>query len=346
MEGKRQEIVELYMTSKADVGKVVDSLILKLKTYLVGNKNDREMRYMLLKLETVQLSCLQDSHQACVDKIRPMFEDLLVCPNITYLEMTFLSRLIEVSPTYDMMLQCEKLVLDQVETKYRDHKKYVSIKFSLSVNILARLIKAKYPSLNAMATEGDRNKIDALFTHHLAFAREVAERNNLDDWLALLNMREGIFYLKPKLVDKGITWLRDKGLDGLFPTALDELIKYYPYFEDDLTSTMLNLMTGYWVRKAMEAKKITVESVAHCIGLGEATTHKNLNGLGFKQVHLHKLAKMFDVDANVLTYGPAHLHPNLGDEWDQMLAQLTNTYRGRNIKGKEKLMSLLKAVVD
>ena len=113
----RQKIVDKYFTIKYDTGRDVDRLLLRLQTYLTNNPDDWEMRLMDLKLKIGQLSSRTNDFVICSAMAQPMFDELLGCEQITYLEVTYLARAVEVAPTYALAKETSEKLLNLLETK-------------------------------------------------------------------------------------------------------------------------------------------------------------------------------------------------------------------------------------
>ena len=314
----KQKIVDKYFALKFDTGRDVDRLISRLKTYLNSDPDDREMRFLQLKLQIGRLLARVNDFDTCSLMAKPMFDELLGCQQMTYLEVNVLARVIEVAPTYAQAKEASEKLMDLLETKYSQEPKCKNVKWIISINMAARLLVAKYPDAHMLAVEGDQKEIQALFLQHIEFAKEVAERNNLDHWLAYLHFKEGLFFANVQLTEESLNQLKELSVQRLYPDAIADLVTYHNAFGDELSTKLHSQVTGRLVRRALREHQIAEEDVAELFGMNSTSFQNLLRGSRrFQHLHLLKLSLLMDKPVTYFTPGPRALRSLNTDHIDE-----------------------------
>ncbi|MCL2841298.1 MAG: helix-turn-helix transcriptional regulator [Defluviitaleaceae bacterium] len=282
----------------------VDKLIKKLESYSVENDFDREIEYLLIVIKAGKESYKSSDFELCKNIAMPMFEGLNNIDNLSFFEVVFFARVIEFAPTFEQLKDCESKISALLETKYKHEKSYEVVKWMISTNMLSRLVRAKYPDVNSIKTEGDRKEIEKLFSHHLSLTKTICNKMGLLAYLAMAEVREGVFYTDAELIDKSISWLKKNERKTWYPSAIDELLTYYRHLGDEITKSQLDILVGYRIKKKRESENIHIDDAAEYLGLTDKGLEQIESGrIGAKNIHLYKLSYLFNVEMNYFYHG-------------------------------------------
>jgi len=282
----------------------IDKLIRKLDEYISKNESYRELKYLLIVLKSVKEDYRSSNFELCKKIVMPMFEELNGIDDLSFFEIIFFASVIEFAPTFEQVKYCEQKITSLLETKYKQEKKYEMVQWMISKNMLSRLVRAKYPSVNTINTEGNRKEIQELFDRNLKIAKAICKKMGLLADLAMVEIREGVFSTDAELIDKGMNWLSKNERKNWYPSAVDELLTYYRHLGDEITKQQLDILIGYRIRKIREAQEIHVEEAAEFIGLTDNALEQIESGRrGAKNIHLYKLSQLFKVDISYFYYG-------------------------------------------
>jgi|GEM_PF-1709962 len=280
-----------------------DNFIRRLRTYIANNGPDREIEYILIDKQIGKESYRSSNFELCKNMAMPIFEELqkddICIPS--FLEITVLARIIEFAPTFESAKAMVQKLFDFLEKEYSNEKKYKTVKWMVSFNFLPRLVREKYSS--SLNTEEYQNEVKSLFEHHLKLSKDVSNRNGLPAHTAMLQLREGVFFTDPGLIDEGLTWLRSNQRSGWYSSAVNELLTYYTHLGDKITKSQLDILVGYRINKKREALNITLEDASEFLGITSSTLGQIETGRrGAKGIHLYKMSFLFGVDASYFFY--------------------------------------------
>ena len=210
----------------------------------------------------------------------------------------------------------------------------------ININILIRLIRAKYRAPNNMITEGNREEIEELFAYHFAHAKAAVERKGYKHWMSVLQMREGIFYHKPTLVEKGLSWLKTNMRQNMYPLALTEFLSYCDLLAEDIPRALLDISVGHRVSKAADAQKYDRATMAALLGIQEKSLNQIYQGRrGFDLPKLLKISKFLQLPIDSFVHGDDMLPQ--GDAVDIFLKDLGTALRSAPPEKQEQMMEMI-----
>ena len=345
----KQILIDEFFTIKDGRGTEVDSFIIKLKLYTAANEHDREMKHMLARMQAVKESYNSSNFELCRDITSGIFDELLEDStlHLSFVEVIILARVIEFAPTIKIAKHVAQKTIDLLEAEYINEKKCKTAKWMVSFNIIPRLIQAKYPNSESLKEEIDPIEIQSLFKHHMEIARHISDKNNLLPHIALLKMREGVFFANSELIDEGLTWLMKHERKNWYPSARDELMAYYIHLRGDITKNQLDILIGYRINEKRESLNIPIEYAAEFIGLSESGLNQIETGRrGAKSIHLYKLAQLFGVDVSFFFYGEVKTPLSCGDDekLELLLQEIKLNMQGTTDELKKQISIIVKAL--
>ena len=320
----REMLIEEYFTHTGYDIASINKFTRRLKTYLSSNEPDREIEYILLATQIDRESYVSNDFEVCKKMATPIFKELVESGTaLSFVDISVLARVVEFAPTFDLAEDSTEKILHLLDTDHSHEKKYKTAKFITSFNVIPRLIRAKYPSANASKTEGSLDEIQTMFNHHLEISKAVAEKNNLTSHLAMLQLREGVFFASADLVEKGVVWLKTHDRKGWYSSAVDELLTYYSHLRADITKTQLDILVGYRISKKRESQSMPSQYAAEFLGITDATLKQIETGRrGAKSIHLYKLSYLFNVDVSYFLYGETTSAQGNDEELETVLQEI------------------------
>jgi len=261
---------------------------------------DEELRYLMLSAKANKEYFCTNNLELCKKMTLPIFNELLPEAEtrvLSLLEVTILASIATYAPTFEATKACSDIVLGLLESEYKDEKRYNVTRLMISHNIIPRLVEAKYPSADSIKTEGDIKEINRLFEKHLEICKIGFEKKTHPNYEAITKVREGIFFMNGKLIDQGLSWLKENAERAYYHTAVDELLLYYTHLENELTKSQIDIVIGHRIKQQLIAQGLSMEDAARDIGLTKSGLGQILTGRrGAKAIHLYNLSDLLDVE--------------------------------------------------
>jgi len=191
---------------------------------------------------------------------------------------------------------------------YSDREEYIGIKIGFHMNILPRLLKAKYFDLWWREREIIEKKepgkvkiiekeIEDIFLTHCNAVIELCEQNNFKIFKACATIRKGILLEDNKLMGEGFSTFEKAGEHELYKLYQEEVDKYGLYYTGLTTSTrQFNAIVGRNIKKIRKASNMTMDEVAKILGIkSEELNEIELGGKAIYFFDLVKLSETFKV---------------------------------------------------
>jgi len=191
-------------------------------------------------------------------------------------------------------------ILKRLE-RYSEERWYVDTKLTLHVNIMARLVRARYFDLEDPDALGE---LEDMFLKHADEGLALCKGRKHLVHKALFSVRKGLFYGDDDLTKEGFRLLSDNGELEMYRMLQHDARQFEYFTELTTTRKQYDIIIGNNIRKLRIDRNMTTEKLAELLDISSWSLGQFERGeRGTSGLFIRKLADIFGVSTDVLYYG-------------------------------------------
>lgn len=272
----------------------------KLLEYIEKNGDDPQINDALRILEIYAVEGSLNDFEESRKIATPILNRLTRAYKWNFYDIRILARVIDYVEPYERTHALAKEALRQLE-EYSKEERYTIIKLSIHVNIMVRLLRARYFDLEDMDDPEALENLDSVFSMHFDAVIDICENGNFPIHRAIAIIRKGIFTKDHELMEEGFKVLKKLKEYDLHRMLEDEAKEYERYSGFDISKRRFNVMVGRNVREQRKACGLSIDDVAKMLDMTIAAVGLMERGdRGQTSYNLARLADIFGVSVDVL----------------------------------------------
>jgi len=253
----------------------------------------------------------------------PVAERLAYKKNWDFFDTNIAMYVVAYRQDYKATHEFAQKILAAVED-YKSDKRYDGIKIVVCMNVLHRLLKAKYFELSFPENANELAETTALFTEYADLALELCADHEWLLWYKTTTLlRKALFEQNYEEVDANLAILKEKSNSAQYRIIAEEVNGYSTFAGANLTKTQLNLQVGANIRQIRKSRYLSLETLGAGVGISYASLQAIEQGnISLTVYNLHKLSQFFDMPADEILYGKSNTNskPEPSHEIKELLA--------------------------
>jgi len=283
----------------SDILKKVTEAEAELLGYLEENGDDPQVNDVLGVLKIFADESMYNDFEMGRETAAPILDRLLHVDEWDFYDIRVMVAVFAYAGTYEQVDKCAKDVLYRLE-KHLYEKYYTTVKISIHMNILYRLLRARYFDLENMDDRAELKKIEDMFLTHFDSVMAICENDDFIVYRTVATMRKGILFEDSKLMQEGFRTLKKLKQHELCRMLEGEAKEYERYSGYNVSRRHFNVMVGHNIREQRKACKLSIDDVAKILDMSIAAVGLMERGdRGQTSYNLAKLAKAFGITADV-----------------------------------------------
>jgi len=271
-------------------------------------------------LQTEKYDFGTNDFEKCSATAKPIFEYLGAKNDWTYFDITILSYVIHCAKTFVQAIAFMEKALNLLDTKFSNEGDYWGVRFAIQFNLIPRIVHARYAIDMQGQHEVSQDEVDKAFSLYMPVVLKVCEDYNFQAYKLMTLVRKGIYDGDYAAVETNLQLMRKLPTSeerGLYKTTVDEILRYHYLMDVSFSDRQLNLVHGYHIRKAREALKMPLKTLAKLLHINDRYLGQIERGEGgLSGILLYRAAEFLGVDMNYLYYGNRN-RPALGSKVNQ-----------------------------
>jgi len=311
-----EEVFDLGGNFKKEKSKALKS---KLISYLRNEGYDPQISDALAILEIDIIEGEQNDFEVSQELAAPTLERLADTDTWDIFDFRIFAAVVDYADTHEQAHLLAEEALQKLEA-YAHEGLYVAIKLCIHVNVIYRLLKAKYfDELDLTSSD----KLAKLFSKHFDAVMDICEVKHFPLHKAIVQIRKGLFYKDYALANEGFLYLEASGEEEAYKGMQEEAREYQLYVDELKASKKeFDFVVGKNIRKLRHSRQMTIEDLAvvldrteNAIGLIERGER------GTTSYNVCKLAAFFNVPVSVF-YNESTVVPPVSDYKDAQIQKL------------------------
>jgi len=180
--------------------------------------------------------------------------------------------------------------------KYIEHERYPYIELAIHMNVITKLVRAKY---NDNIDKNDYKKLEGEFFKYTDTARLLCKREKLLDIQGMILVKRGIFFEDMNLIKNGLKLIEDNGTRTMYDIMLRDVNEYKAHIRFPLTVKEFNLLIAKNIKKYREDKSISLKTLSNSIGISYLYLSKVEKGLS--PISIYNLFRLSEILAIPVT---------------------------------------------
>jgi len=267
--------------------------------YIKENGNDPQINDTLRVLRIFDDERLNNDFEACCEMAAPIFDRLSSANEWDFYDIRILAGVVDYADTYEKANVMAKAALEKLE-EYANEERYAIIKLSIHMNILLRLLRARYYDLDNISDPKAFKTLELMFELHFDAVMFVSEDGDFPMQKAAAVVRKGIFYRDNKLAGEGFSVLESLKEYEAHKMLQDEATEYEFYSGLTISRSQFNSMVGRNIRRERNTCKLSIDDIAVILDMTPAAVGLMERGdRGQTSFNLCKLAEVFGITADV-----------------------------------------------
>lgn len=277
----------------------------KVQKHIKSSKEDDEqlhdvVRVLDLWLEEIEYNEFIHSFRIAL----PVAERLSSLENPDFYDIVIAAYVVGYEKDYGATYIFAQKVLSEVE-KYQSHPQYISIKLGSCMNVLLRLLRARYFELNPSQVDENIQELSAMFNEFSDIVMAIcAEYPEHWECKTVAHIRKALFEKNYLEVDAGLTAISEKGSYLMYKSIAKEVNGFNASVGIDKTKMMLNLQVGKNIRKIRKSKFLRIEDCAKELSMTPSVLQSIEQGKRSAHIHnLYKLSETFGLSLEEIVKG-------------------------------------------
>jgi len=271
----------------------------KLADYLKESGSDPQINDVLCVLKIFADENEHSDFEASQETATPIFDRLLHTDLWDFYDIRIMVTVFDYVGTYEQVSDCAKEILQRLE-EYSYKECYTTIKISVHMNILFRLLRARYFDLEDMDDPAELKKIEDIFLAHFDSIMDICKDGSFPVYKIVATIRKGILFKDSKLMEEGFKALKKLNQHEAYRVFEDEAKEFERYSGYDVSRRRFNVMVGHNIRRERISCGLTIDDVAKILDMSIAALGLMERGdRGQTSYNLARLADAFGVSVGV-----------------------------------------------
>jgi len=292
------ELLDLGGSHRLEASKVLEP---KLIDYIENIEADPQIEDALRILKMQRVEYFENDLVTGCRLVEPVFERLMNMEEWGIYDILLAAIVAGHAKTYRQTYLFAEDILGRLE-KYSNERWYVGTLLAIHVNVVSRLVRARFFDLENFDELGE---LGNMFLQHTNAGLALCNEKIYFMQKAMFMIRKGLFYGDDDLVKEGFTLLSDNGELGMYKGMRYEVKQFEYLAELTITRKQYDIIIGNSIRELRLDRDITTEELAELLDVSSWSLGQFERGeRGISGLIIRQLADIFGVSTDVFYNGP------------------------------------------
>ena len=292
------EFLDLGSNCRLEESKVVEN---KMLDYLKNYGDEPQINDALCIMQIYRIEAIHNDLEACCKIAEPVFERLINTEEWDIYDILLSAIVVGHAETYSQSYMFAEDILKRLE-EYSDKRWYVGTKLAIHMNMINRLVRARYFDLENLDSF---KELENMFIKHTNASLALSKGRKYLMHKAMAVIRKGLFYKDNDLTMEGFKLLSDSGELEMYKVMLLEVKQYEFPAKLTITRKQYDVIMGRNIKQLRLDCNMTTEELAEILDVSPWSIRQFERGeRGMSGLVIRKLADTFGVSTDVLYHGP------------------------------------------
>jgi len=295
------ELLDLGGNHRPEASKVLEP---KLVEYIKNVEADPQIEDALRILQMYKVEYFDNDLKTGCRLVAPVFERLMNMEEWGIYDILLAAIVVGHAKTYKHTYSFAEDILERLE-KYSGERWYVGTQLAIHVNVVLRLVNAKYFDLENSDALEELGELEDMFLKHTNAGLALCKGRKYVIQKAMFVVRKGLFYKDDDRVNEAFRLLSDNGELEMYRVMRHEIRQYEYVTELTITRKQYDIMIGHSIRELRLDRDMTTEELAELLDVSPWSLGQFERGeRGMSGLIIRQLADIFGVSTDVLYNGP------------------------------------------
>jgi len=264
----------------------------KMLYYLEVNGSDPQVEDGIRVLDAFSAEFHRSGLEVSSEISAPIFDRLSATEEWDFYDIRLLTAVVGYNESYEKTYEFAEKALKKLE-KHSNEERYAIIKLSIHMNVVNRLLRAKYYDVDNLTPT---NELEEWFSQYATATMAICDDGGFSIHKGALMVRSGLFHQDDKSVEKGLKLLEKIGADEVYRMMENDISEYNFLIGLKMSKRQFNRIIGSNIRKKRIEFGLTMEVLSKSMELSNAALGFMERGeRGTTSFNLYKLADIFGV---------------------------------------------------